>query len=136
MTASLEGRLAEFVASQRCVHLATVGADGRPHVVPISPVLDDGRICFATERDTKKVRNIVANPSVALSFDEYTEDWPALRLVVIHGDAEVVEAGATFSSLRALLYRKYAQYEAQAPIGDDDSVMIVVTPTRVVSQNF
>ncbi len=134
--ANLEGRLAEFVAVQRCVHVATADEDGRPHVVPISPVLDEGRICFASERDTKKVRNIAANPAVALSFDEYTEDWPALRLVVVHGEAEILSAGTEFTRLRELLYRKYAQYEMQAPIMDDDSVMVVVTPTRVVSESF
>jgi PPOX class probable F420-dependent enzyme len=134
--AALDGRLARFVAAQRCVHVATADPTGRPHVVPISPILDDGRVCFASERDTKKVRNILANPVVALSFDEYTEDWPALRLVVIHGEADVLSAGPEFSRLRGLLYRKYAQYETEAPIGDEDSVMIVVTPTRVVSESF
>jgi PPOX class probable F420-dependent enzyme len=134
--AALDGRLAEFVAVQRCVHLATVDGGTRPHVVPISPVLDEGRICFATERATQKVRNIEANPDVALCFDEYTEDWPALRQVIVHGDAELVSAGPEFSRLRDLLYRKYAQYESQAPIGEDDSVIIVVTPARVVSSAF
>jgi PPOX class probable F420-dependent enzyme len=134
--AALEGRLAEFVAAQRCVHLATVEGATRPHVVPISPILDEARICFATERDTKKVRNIEANPAVALCFDEYTEDWPALRQVIVHGDAAIVSAGPEFSRLRDLLYRKYAQYETQAPVGEDDSVIVVVTPTLVVSAAF
>jgi PPOX class probable F420-dependent enzyme len=131
--AVLEGRVAAFVASQRCVHVATVGGDGRPHVVPISPILDGSRICFATERDTKKVRNVAANPAVSLAFDEYTEDWPTLRSVVVHGDAEILGPGPEFSRLRDLLYRKYAQCEAEAPIGDDDSVMVIVTPVRVVA---
>ena len=40
---------AEFVAVQRDCALATLRPDGRPHVVPISTVLDLDRLVFATE---------------------------------------------------------------------------------------
>ena len=69
---------ATFVASRRVGYLATVYPDGRPHVVPISPVLDLDRLVFATERDTTKVRNLEGNPFVAIGFDEYDEDWSRL----------------------------------------------------------
>jgi len=103
---------ADFVARQRVGYLATVYADGRPHVVPISPVLDLDRLVFATERETQKVRNLEGNPFVAIGFDEYDEDWSKLRQVVVHGEAYVIDSGFEFDRDRTLLYEKYPQYEA------------------------
>jgi PPOX class probable F420-dependent enzyme len=136
MSAELDGGAAAFVAEQRCVHVDTVDAGGRPHVVPVSPVLDDGVIWFATEAATKKVRNIRQNPAVSLCFDSYSEDWQALKLVVVHGDAQVVGPGPMFSHVRDLLYAKYRQYATEAPVGEEDSVMIAVRPARVVTESF
>jgi len=127
---------ADFVARQRVGYLATVYADGRPHVVPISPVLDLDRLVFATERETQKVRNLEGNPFVAIGFDEYDEDWSKLRQVVVHGEAYVIDSGFEFDRDRTLLYEKYPQYEAEAPITEGASIIVEVRPDRVVTWGF
>jgi nitroimidazol reductase NimA-like FMN-containing flavoprotein (pyridoxamine 5'-phosphate oxidase superfamily) len=127
------GAEAAFVAGARTGALATTYPDGRPHVVPISPVLDLDRLVFATEADTQKVRNIEADPSVAISFDEYHEDWSQLRQVIVHGQGYLVEAGFEFERDRSLLYEKFPQYESEAPIEEGSSVIVEVRVERVVS---
>jgi PPOX class probable F420-dependent enzyme len=127
---------AEFVARQRVGHLATVTAGGEPHVVPISPVLDGDRLVFATETDTQKVRNLRGDPHVALCFDEYSEIWPSLRQVLVYGRAVFVESGPEFLRDRNLLYEKYEQYEAEAPIDGPDSVIVEVSIDRVTILGF
>jgi PPOX class probable F420-dependent enzyme len=124
---------ADFVARQRVGHLATVYPDGRPHVVPISPVLDLDRLLFATEQDTQKVRNLEGNPYVAIAFDEYDEDWSTLVQVIVHGEAYVIDSGFEFERDRTLLYEKYPQYESEAPIEEGDSIIVEVRPDRVVT---
>ena len=64
--AALTRGQAEFVERQRVGALATIFADGTPHVVPISAVLDVDRLVFATELDTQKVHNLKGDPHVAL----------------------------------------------------------------------
>lgn len=125
----------EFVERQRVAHLATVYADGRPHVVPISPVLDLDRLIFASELN-QKVANIQGNPWVAVAFDHYTEVWNALQGVVLHGSAYVLDGGFEFRRDRELLYGKYAQYESDAPIEEGESVIVEVRIDRVVSWGF
>jgi len=127
---------ADFVASRRVGYLATVYPDGRPHVVPISPVLDLDRLVFASERDTTKVRNLEGNPSVAIGFDEYDEDWSRLKQVIVHGEAYVIDSGFEFDRDRALLYGKYPQYETEAPVIQGQSVIVEVRAERVVTWGF
>jgi PPOX class probable F420-dependent enzyme len=49
-------------------HLATVGADGKPDVVPVHPAWEGGTIWVFTGADSVKVRNIGAHPDVALHW--------------------------------------------------------------------
>ena len=127
---------ADFVAVQRVGYLATVYPDGRPHVVPISPVLDLDRLVLATERDTQKVRNLEGNPFVAVAFDEYDEDWKRLRQVIVHGEAYMIDSGLEFERDRNLLYEKYPQYEAEAPIADGTSIIVEIRAERIVTWGF
>jgi nitroimidazol reductase NimA-like FMN-containing flavoprotein (pyridoxamine 5'-phosphate oxidase superfamily) len=122
-----------FVARQRIAHLATTYTDGRPHVAPISPVLDLDRVVFATERATQKVRNITQSPAVAICFDEYSEVWSSLRQVIVHGNAYLVDSGFEFRRDRDLLYDKYEQYESDAPITEESTVIVEVRILRAAS---
>jgi nitroimidazol reductase NimA-like FMN-containing flavoprotein (pyridoxamine 5'-phosphate oxidase superfamily) len=133
---AFSGAEAAFVSERRIGYLASVYLDGRPHLVPISPVLDMDRLVFATERATQKVRNLRGDPNVVVGFDEYHEDWRLLRQVIAHGEAYLVESGPEFMRDRALLYEKYPQYEAQAPIDEETSVIVEVRVDRVVSWGF
>ena len=130
------GAEAAFVSQARTGALATTYPDGRPHVVPISPVLDLDRIVFATDRDAQKVRNIDSDPNVAICFDEYHEDWSELRQVIVHGEAYLVESGPEFERDRTLLYEKFPQYEASAPIEHGSSTIVEVRVDRVVSSGL
>jgi PPOX class probable F420-dependent enzyme len=126
-------REAGFVAEARTAALATTYPDGRPHVVPISPVLDLDRLVFASNTETQKIRNIRWSPDVALCFDEYHEDWSRLQQVIVHGKAYLVDPGFEFERDRSLLYEKYPQYESEAPIEEGSSVIVEVRVERVVS---
>ncbi len=122
---------AEFVERQRVAALATIFADGRPHVVPVSTVLDVNRLVVATELDTQKVHNLKGDPHVALAFDEYSEDWAELRQVVVFGRAMVIESGPEFERGRGLLYEKFEQYEPIAPIVQGRAAIVEIRIDRV-----
>src|SRR5256886_16273879 len=56
--------------------LATVGAEGKPHVVPITFAVDADTVYFAVDakpkrtRDLRRLRNIAANPAGSVLFDD------------------------------------------------------------------
>lgn len=128
--------IAKLVAMERVSRVATVGRDGRPHVVPVCHVAAGDRLYFATGRDSLKLRHLRANPNLALSVDVYAEDWTLLKGVLVQGSAAFIEGGPRFRKIRDLLYRKYQQYPKESAIGERDSVMIEITPRHVSSWGF
>lgn len=123
----------EYVTYQRVCRVATVSRDGRPHNVPVCPILEGDRIYFASAADGVKVQNVRATGQMALVYDEYTEAWPGLKGILVWGTGRVIEAGTTFRRIRKLLYQRFPQYETQAPLEEKQSVIIEVVPTRTFS---
>lgn len=124
---------ASFIRWERVCRVATVGASGWPHSVPVCHVLDGGRIYFASGNDGKKVLNLEANPRVALTVDLYSDAWQNLKGVMVQGAATLIARGPRFRKVRALLYAKYPQYPSEAGLDEKDSVIVEVTPTHVFS---
>lgn len=128
--------LADFVAWERICRVATTGAAGVPHLVPVCHVLAGGKIYFASGDDGRKVKNLRENPRVTLTVDVYSDHWGTLKGVMIQGRARLIERGPRFRRVRERLYRKYPQYPREAAISPSDSVVVEVTPTRVFSWGF
>jgi nitroimidazol reductase NimA-like FMN-containing flavoprotein (pyridoxamine 5'-phosphate oxidase superfamily) len=126
----LKKSMARLIEWERVCRVATVGEAGVPHVVPVCHILDDGKIYFATGRSGRKVLNLRANPRVAVVVDLYSDAWPHLKGAMVQGTAKLIDKGPRFRRIRAMLYRKYAQYQAEAAISESDSVIVEVTPTR------
>jgi PPOX class probable F420-dependent enzyme len=135
-SATLTKALADFVTWERVCRVATAGASGVPHLVPVCHVLAGGKVYFASGDDARKVKNVRENPRVTLTVDLYSDHWEMLRGVMIQGRARLVEQGPRFRRVRDLLYRKYPQYPRMEAISPSDSVIVEVTPTRVFSWGF
>jgi PPOX class probable F420-dependent enzyme len=115
---------ARFKASQ-VARLATVGAEGLPHLVPVCFAVIGDRIVTAVDHKPKRttqlrrLRNIAANPQVSLLADAYDpDDWTALWWARADGTARVLQAAsdAEAAAIDALVER-YPQYRAQRPAG-------------------
>jgi PPOX class probable F420-dependent enzyme len=111
---------------ERVARLATVSADGRPHLVPVTFAVLGDEIVFAVDHkpkrttDLRRVRNITANPDVCFLADGYDEDWDRLWWVRADGTAEVSDAaGEDEGAAEAVdaLCAKYAQYRSNRPSG-------------------
>jgi pyridoxamine 5'-phosphate oxidase family protein len=88
----------EYLAGQRLGRIATVGADGKPHVVPTSfrynsqlGTIDVGGLHVAT---TKKYRDVQTNGWAAIVVDDLvsTNPWTP-RMLEIRGRADPLESG-------------------------------------------
>jgi pyridoxamine 5'-phosphate oxidase family protein len=87
----------EYLRSQRHCHLATIGGDGRPHVVPVSfwlnedeDSIDVGGVDFGS---SKKWRDAQANPKVTVLVDDVSSSPRRLRAIEVRGDAEAHQTG-------------------------------------------
>jgi nitroimidazol reductase NimA-like FMN-containing flavoprotein (pyridoxamine 5'-phosphate oxidase superfamily) len=129
----LKKSLARLIEWERACRVATVSPRHVPHLVPVCHVLVDGKLYFASEKTARKVRNLRANPVVALTVDLYSDEWSNLKGVMVQGTAALIDKGPRFRRIRKALYAKYPQYPEQAAIGESDSVVVEVTPTNVFS---
>lgn len=134
--AKLTKTLADFVTWERVCRVATAGASGVPHLVPVCHVLAGGKVYFASGDDARKVKNLQDNPRVTVTVDLYSDHWGTLKGVMIQGRARLIERGSRFRRIRDLLYRKYPQYPREAAISPTDSIVVEVTPIRVFSWGF
>ena len=121
------------LTSSRVARLATVDAAGMPHLVPLVFAVHSDRIYSAVDHKPKRsqmlkrLRNIAANPRVALLADHYEDDWSRLWWVRVDGLAEVIESGPTWDAAIEVLAEKYPQYRGHPPTGS----AIVITIDRI-----
>ena len=119
------------------VVVATLRADGRPHLTPVWYTLDGSRVVFSTPGNSAKVRHIRRDPRISLFVDE---EAPPFAYVAIEGIAEVVDApeevqhwveriGARYlGEERARAYR-----ERYLSAGD---VLVWVSPNKMSGYDF
>jgi len=84
-----------------------------------------------TATQLARLKNIRETPYVALLIDHYDEDWTRLWYVLMRGRAKLVSVPAEQKRAIQLLRAKYPQYDAS--MLDDDSLVLRITPVRVVS---
>jgi len=109
------------LAAGRVGHLATVRADGSPHVVPCRYALVGDIVYSAVDAKPKRtlalqrLANIDGNPRASLVVDHYDDgDWTQLSWVRVDGDAQVLDDAA---AALAALAEKYDQYRMVPPRG-------------------
>lgn len=132
----LKRSLATLIGLERVCRVATAGARGTPHLVPVCPVVAGGKIYFGSGDDARKVRNLRENSQIAVTVDLYSDDWSQLRGAMVQGRTTLIERGPRFRRIRDRLYEKYPQYRREAALTAADSVIVEVTPTRVFSWGF
>lgn len=127
------------LAAAPVASLATVRADGRPHVVPIVFALEGDRVYSIADPKPKdgldllRHRNIAATRAVSLLVDEYDEAWEQLWWVRADGAGRVVEEGPERELTIRLLRSKYPQYETwRTPFG----AATVIEIERIASWTF
>ncbi|MHB8626856.1 MAG: PPOX class F420-dependent oxidoreductase [Aggregatilineales bacterium] len=120
----------------RTAKLATVFADGRPHVAPIWFDLDGEVLVFTTGENTQKGRYIRRDGRVTLCIDD---DTPPFAFVLFEGNAQVASptpdellhwatriAGRYMGSDKAEAYGKRN--------GVPGELLVRVTPTKIIAR--
>ncbi len=130
---AVKGKYARFLREQRVGRLGTLSEDGSIHLVPICYAYDGKAIYIGTETASKKVKNLKRNNKATLVVDAYYEDWTKLMGIMIQGEVELYDEGDIFRYGRKLLYRKYRQYEKQAPLEPRESTIIKLIPKNIIT---
>ncbi len=128
-----------LMAGTRTAHLATVRADGRPHVKPVwfelSGEPGDFEVIFNTGADTVAGRNVRRDGRVMISVDDPV---PPFSYVLIEGSAAVSEDPAELLAVATRLAARYMGAGRAAEYGARNAVpgelVVRVSPARVLAQ--
>ena len=130
----------QCLEAHRVGHLATAGADGAPHVVPVCYALDDVGLYFVADLKPKRgpahqlrrLENLRQNPQAAVVVDDYDDDWSRLAWVMVRGPAAFVDATDHVAAL-TLLRARYAGYRSMALDDPQAHPIIRIEPAHVRS---
>ncbi len=130
----------QFLDEHRVGHLATAGADGAPHVIPVCYALDDDALYVVADekpkrrppRDLLRLRNLRENPRAAVVVDDYDEDWSRLAYLLVRGPAAVLTTASAHALAVRLLRARYSQYAAMALDDPERNPVVRIEPARVV----
>jgi PPOX class probable F420-dependent enzyme len=101
-----DAEVAEFLAAERTLQVASIGPDGAPHLVPMWFGLIDGRIAMWTYAKSQKAANLRRDPRLTCLV-EAGERYGELRGVSIVGRATLADDYDTVFSVGETLYRRY-----------------------------
>lgn len=98
--------ISAFVARQRTANLATIGANGQPHVVGMWFAVLDGVLWFETKAKAQKALNLRRDPrATVLIEDGLTYD--TLRGVSMEGTAEILDDPEALWAVGVNVWERY-----------------------------
>lgn len=110
MTPPLTDAVKRYVGAAQVCRIATVRANGEPHVIPVCPVYDgDSTLYVDLGERSASAFAIQHEPRVTVLIDEYHDDWSQLRKVLLRCEATRV-TGTEQESVWQLIRRKFPQY--------------------------
>ena len=140
--------LHRFLQDEKIVTVATIGPNGRPHLMPLWFVAEGDRHLTATGRQvpvisawtfgkSQKVKNLERRPQATLQV-EAGEEYQELRGAMLECDVEIIRETDKVAAIGAAVTRRYTG----APAGEVPEMVrqqapkrvgLVFRPTRVAS---
>jgi PPOX class probable F420-dependent enzyme len=119
----------------RTAKLATVRANGAPHVAPVWVALDGDDILFTTGETTMKGKALRRDPRVALCFDDGT---PPFSFVLVEGEAHISDDVEALLAWSTTIGGRYMGDDRAEEFGRRNAVpgelLVRVHPTRIVGR--
>lgn len=127
----------DFIAETpaRTAKLATVQANGAPHVAPVWVALDGDDLLFTTAATTSKGLALRRDPRVAMSFDD---ERPPFSFVLVQGRATISEDPAELLHWATVIGGRYMGDDQAERYGRRNGVpgelLVRVSPTKVIAE--
>ncbi|CAM5724092.1 PPOX class F420-dependent oxidoreductase [Mycolicibacterium aubagnense] len=132
-----DDEIVEFIDRSRTATMATVLADGRPHLVAMWYAVLDGEIWFETKAKSQKALNLRRNPTITVMIED-GDTYGTLRGVSIDGTAEIVEDADACLRVGISVWERYTgpYTDEMRPFVDqmmNNRIAVRVVPSRMRS---
>ena len=105
-----EAEVQSFLQEQRTMSIATIGRDGRPHVIAMWYAFLDGVPSFWTFAKSQKVVNLRRDPRITCMV-EAGDTYDQLRGVELVARAEIIEDAAEVERFGVAEFERYQDRE-------------------------
>jgi PPOX class probable F420-dependent enzyme len=135
MASVTDPRISAFLnAGTRTGKLAFAAPDGRPLVVPIWFILEDGALVFNTGKDTAKGRALARDPRATICVDLEEEPF---AFVQVQGKAELSEDPGELLRTATAIAARYVGADRAEEFGKRNGVpgelVVRLHPTKVIA---
>jgi PPOX class probable F420-dependent enzyme len=130
-----DDELAAFLAEQKVMTVATVGPNGRPHLMPLWYVPDaDGTLTGWTYAKSQKAKNLERDPRATVQVEDGVE-YADLRGVMMECDVELDRDAKPYGLALFGRYAGQLDHDTDALVERQASkrVGLRFTPTRTIS---
>ncbi|MCW2560491.1 MAG: class F420-dependent enzyme [Mycobacterium sp.] len=133
-----DDEIVDFIDHSRTATMATLSADGKPHLVAMWYAVLDGEIWFETKAKSQKAVNLRRDPTITVMIED-GKTYDTLRGVSIDGRAEIVDSDPDLLLRVGIsVWERYtAPYtEEMKPYVDqmmNNRIAVRVVPTRLRS---
>jgi len=132
---TLEEAKSFLLTGTRTGKLASVRANGRPHLAPVWFLLDGDDLMFTTWHETVKAHNIQREPRLSLCVDDQT---PPYAFVMVEGTAVIEEDPAALKHWATRIAARYMGEALAESYGQRNAVpgelLVRLTPTKIIGE--
>jgi PPOX class probable F420-dependent enzyme len=127
--AALPPEIRDLFERANFVHVSTLLPSGAPHSVPVWVGLEGEHLCFFTQPESRKARNVERDPRVAMSVVDRENPY---RMAQVRGRvAERLEGDAALEVIDRLA-RRYTG----SPFPMRSGIVFLIEPERVQSMEL
>jgi PPOX class probable F420-dependent enzyme len=131
-----EDELGQFLAQKKVVTCATIGPNGRPHLMPLWYAVEGTELKGWTYAKSQKAKNLERDARATLQIED-GEQYDELRGVMMECDVAIERDPAAVAGYGRALFARFGasgpgvdeMIEKQAP----KRIGLTFTPTRIVS---
>jgi PPOX class probable F420-dependent enzyme len=134
-----EAELARFLDEERVLTCASLGPNGRPHLMPLWYLRDGPVLSTWTFGKSQKVKNLEREPRATLQVEAGRDQYGELRGAMLECDVGIERDPALVAGFGLRLMARYAGAEPPPEAREGvlqqakKRVVLRFTPTRVVS---
>ena len=124
-----------MLESPRTGKIATVRADGRPHIAPIWYHLDGDTIVFNTGEETVKGRNLRRDPRATICVDD---EAPPYAFSIVEGGVEFLDDPDQLRHWATLIGGRYMGEDRAEEFGERNGVpgemLLRLEPRKIIAE--
>jgi nitroimidazol reductase NimA-like FMN-containing flavoprotein (pyridoxamine 5'-phosphate oxidase superfamily) len=117
-------QIEQWLRDSRNYWVSSTNADGSPHVMPVWGLWFEGAVAFSTSRTSRKGRNLVARPDVAIHLESGD------NVVILHGKiAEMTDR----DQLERMADAYDKKYEMRPDPHDPGNITFALYPAKALT---